>query len=155
MPSAFLLVASESLPVVDIDNTVFIQAGLFLLLLAILHPLLFKPWLEVRDRRAARIGGALDEAAKLREAAEEREADYEARLAKARDDAMSLRSDRRRTAEEEEATILGEARREAAKQLAETKAKLSDEVEGARGDLAGKVDALADDISKRVLGRTA
>ena len=82
-----LLAASESLPVVDIDNTIFIQGILFLLLFVILQSLLFKPWLEVRERRASKISGAIDEAKSLRERADAAGADYDARLSKARDEA--------------------------------------------------------------------
>ena len=46
-------------PVVDIDGTFFVQGALFLLLMAILWPLLFKPWLETQARRAEAIDGAL------------------------------------------------------------------------------------------------
>jgi F-type H+-transporting ATPase subunit b len=150
-----LLVASESLPVVDIDNTIFIQALLFLFLFVVLHFLLFKPWLEVKERRAARIGGALADASKLCEQADEAEASYEQRLAKARDEAMSLRSDSRREAEGEEAEIVGTARREAAAELESRKQTLEREVEQARGELSSRVEALASDITQQILGRSA
>ncbi|MCA9685949.1 MAG: ATP synthase F0 subunit B [Myxococcales bacterium] len=161
MSSTMLFLAAETsvllaeTPVVDIDNTVFIQAGLFLFLMFVLNFMLFKPWLEVRDRRAARIGGALEEAARLREAAGEREQDYDTRLAKAREQAIELRSDSRREAEGEEARIVGEARREAANSLDQTKAQLATEVDAARVTLGARVDALAGDITKQVLGRPA
>ena len=155
MITTALLVASESLPVVDIDNTVFLQAILFLSLFVILHFLLFKPWLEVRDRRAARISGAMDEAVQLRAAAEERERDYEARLAKARDEAMDVRSESRKQAEGKEAEIVGAARSEAASELEQTKVKIAGEIDEARAQLGERVESLAGDITKQVLGRSA
>lgn len=147
--------ASESLPVVDIDNTIFLQALLFLLLLVVLNFVLFQPWLEVKERRAKRIGGALADAGELRERASAAELDYASRLAKARDEAMTIRSDRRRDADEQEATIVGDARREAAATLDERKQTLAREVEQARMELGGRVDALARDITSQVLGRPA
>ncbi|NVB40101.1 hypothetical protein G6O69_19805 [Pseudenhygromyxa sp. WMMC2535] len=154
MPTLLPLLALE-VPVVDIDNTVFLQAAIFLLLMLVLNYLLFKPWLEVRDRRAARIGGAHEEAVLLRAAADERAADYAERLAKARDAAMSLRSDSRREAEAEETEIVSVARREATTALDEAKAKVASEVEAARAQLGDRVDALATDITQQVLGRSA
>jgi F-type H+-transporting ATPase subunit b len=147
--------ALESLPVVDIDNTVFLQGLLFLFLLVVLNFVLFQPWLEIKDRRAKRIGGALEDAAELRERATATEADYAARLAKARDEAMTIRSERRREADEKEAAIVGDARREAAASLDARKQALTREVEQARGELGGRVDSLARDITSQVLGRPA
>ncbi len=155
MPTSLLLVASETIPVVDIDNTVFIQGALFLLLMVVLKFLLFDPWLATRDRRAARIGGAIEEASQLREAAAERQGDYDARLVKARDEAMSLRSEHRRGAEERETEIVSAARGAASESLDQTKAKIAKDVDAARGDLASRVESLATDITTRVLGRPA
>lgn len=155
MINPVLLVASESLPVVDIDNTIFLQALLFLLLFVVLHFLLFKPWLEVQERRASRIGGAIADASELRTKAAEAESSYEQRLAKARDEAMSLRSDSRREAEGEEAEIVSAARREAAENLDARKQTLEREVEQARGELGSRVEALAGDITQQILGRSA
>ena len=79
-----IALASESLPVVDIDNTIFLQALLFLFLLVVLNFVLFQPWLEVKERRAKRIGGALKDAAELRERAVATELDYAARRSEER-----------------------------------------------------------------------
>lgn len=150
-----IALASESLPVVDIDNTIFLQALLFLLLLVVLNFVLFQPWLEVKERRAKRIGGAMKDASELRERAAASELDYVARLAKARDEAMTIRSDRRREADEQESTIVNDARREAAATLDARKDVLTREVEQARTELSGRVDSLARDITSQVLGRPA
>lgn len=155
MTNTALLAASESLPVVDVDNTIFLQAILFLFLFVVLHFLLFKPWLEVKERRAKRIGGALEQADTLRASARESEAEYMQRLAKARDEAISLRSDHRRRAEHEEADIVGVARREAASELEARKLVLAKQTEVARAELGGRVDSLADDIAQQILGRPA
>jgi F-type H+-transporting ATPase subunit b len=149
------LVASESLPVVDLDNTIFLQALLFLLLFLVLNVVLFKPWLEVKERRAKRIGGALEDAAELRERATASGAEYAARLASARDQAMTIRSDRRREAEGKETEIVGAARLEAAASLDQRKQAIGLEVDQARADLGTRVDSLATDITTRVLGRPA
>jgi F0F1-type ATP synthase membrane subunit b/b' len=149
------LLASESLPVVDIDNTIFLQALLFLLLFVVLNFVLFKPWLEVKERRAKRIGGAMDDAADLRERAHASELEYAARLAKARDQAMTIRSDRRREGEEREAEIIATARTAAAAKLDTRKQEIAREVDQARADLGSRVEELASDITTQVLGRSA
>ncbi len=153
MHRALLLAFEAALPVVDVDNTIFIQGAIFLILIVVLKPLLFDPWLAARDRRAQRIGGAFEEAALLREQAAEKSAEYDARLRRAKDEAMSLRSDRRKAAEGEEAQLVAAARREAAESLDATKSKISTDIEQARAELQGRVDSLAGDVTKQVLGR--
>jgi F-type H+-transporting ATPase subunit b len=155
MTTTALLVASESLPVVDIDNTIFLQGILFLLLFVVLNSLLFKPWLEVKARRAQQIGGALADATQLRGQAQESENEYQRRLTKARDDAMAFRSDRRREAEVEEAQIVAVVRAEASVALEARKLTLAKQTEQARGELSGRVDTLASEIAQQILGRSA
>ena len=153
MHRALLLLALEAIPVVDIDNTIFIQGALFLVLIFILKPLLFDPWLAARDRRTQRIGGALEEATLMREQAAEKSVEYEARLRRAKDEALSLRSDQRKVAETQEAALVSDARREAGEALDATKLKIASDIEQARAELQSRVDSLASDVSKQVLGR--
>jgi F-type H+-transporting ATPase subunit b len=149
------LLASESTPVVDIDNTVFLQLILFLFLFAVLSVFLFKPWLEVRERRAKKIEGAVAEAQSLRTRAHESVGTYDQRLAEARQQAMAVRSDSRRAAEAEESTIVGAARRQAVEALDAHKRTLEQEAGQARVELGGRIDALAGDITTQILGRSA
>lgn len=147
--------ASESAPVVDIDNTIFLQAILFLFLFVVLNVFLFKPWLEVRERRAKQIGGAVSEAQALRTRASDASSEYEQRLAAAREQAIVERSDSRRAAEAEEATIVGTARRDATAELDAYKRTLEQQAGEARTELGGRIDVLAGDITKQILGRSA
>src|SRR5881392_658332 len=71
-------------PLIDIDLTVFVQFGLFLLLLIISNKLLFQPYLQLRERRKAGIDGARAEADQMTATASAKEADYEKQLAAAR-----------------------------------------------------------------------
>jgi F-type H+-transporting ATPase subunit b len=150
-----LLLASESAPVVDIDNTIFLQAILFLFLFLVLNVFLFRPWLEVRERRAKRIGGAVTEAQALRTRAGDASSEYDQRLAAARESAIVARSDSRRAAEAEEAAIVGAARREAAAELDARKQTLVQQSNDARAELGSRIEALASDITTKILGRSA
>ena len=71
-------------PLIDIDYTVFVQFGLFLLLFALANKLLFKPYLQLRERRKAGIDGAREEAERMTAQADAKLADYEKQLAAAR-----------------------------------------------------------------------
>lgn len=153
MPAPVLLLASAAAPVVDIDGTIFIQAGIFLLLMAILHPLLFKPWLATRARREHAIEGTLLAATELRVEAERIGVDYESRLADARGRATAVRSEAVKAADTDRQRKLAETRNAANIELQGLRERLAFESNAARTTLAARVDELAADIATRILGR--
>ena len=71
-------------PLIDIDGTVFVQFGLFLILLVVANKLLFQPYLQLRERRKAGIEGARAEAERMTASADAKLADYEKQLGAAR-----------------------------------------------------------------------
>ncbi len=154
MSAPVLLLASAAAPVVDIDGTIFIQAGIFLVLMAILHPLLFQPWLAARARREHAIGGTLLAASELRLEAERSGALYEARLATVRGEATTVRSDAIKAADGERQRRLAEIRAASSAELQGLRDRLAREAEAARGMLTARVDELALDVATRILGRT-
>src|SRR5262245_17435035 len=101
-------------PVVDIDGTFFVQGALFLGLMAVLWPALFKPWLATQARRAEAIEGAIVKAKDVRRRADELLVEHDVKLSAARDRANDLRADVRRTEEAAQAQTLAAARTEAA-----------------------------------------
>lgn len=154
MAAPVLLLASTAAPVVDIDGTIFIQAGIFLLLMAILHPLLFKPWLATRARREHAIDGTLLAATELRVEADRVGVEYEARLADARGRALAARSEAVKAVESDRQRRLTETRNAASAEMEALRGRLAQESEAARATLATRVDELAVDIATRILGRT-
>jgi F-type H+-transporting ATPase subunit b len=148
------LLAAAAAPVVDIDGTIFIQAGIFLLLMAILYPLLFKPWLATQQRREQAITGTTAAASDLRARADEEARRYETRLAEARARAAGIRSDAVKVSEEERQRALAEARSVAGTEAEALRQRLAREAEEARATLATRVEELAQDIATKLLGRT-
>lgn len=144
-----------ALPVVDVDSTIFVQGGIFIALVFVLKPILFTPWLEAQAKRLVSIDGAFDKAKSLRTEADELSSDYDAKLATARDEALTMRSHMRRDEEATQAKSLAEARGAASKELEANRARLAAETEKAREALGGKVDELADQITHKVLGRAS
>ena len=69
---------------IDVDHTVFIQLGIFLLLMVILGKFLWGPYLRVRTQRVERVDGYREEAVKLEAAAQQRLQRADAALAEAR-----------------------------------------------------------------------
>src|SRR5690606_971038 len=76
MDQALVSLASGA-PLIDIDWTVLVQFGLFLLLLAVSNKLLFQPYLRLRERRKEGIDGARAEAERVTAQAAAKLADYE------------------------------------------------------------------------------
>jgi F-type H+-transporting ATPase subunit b len=153
MPTPVIILASSA-PVVDIDGTIFIQAGIFLLLMAVLYPMLFKPWLATRERRDGAINGTLQAADELRAEAERVGADYDGRIADVRGRAAAVRSEAVKAGEAERVRRLADSRTAANTDLQALRDRLATQSEAARATLSARVDELANDIAAKILGRT-
>ncbi|MBK6915968.1 MAG: ATP synthase F0 subunit B [Deltaproteobacteria bacterium] len=152
LPSSLALVGA---PVVDIDGTLFVQGGIFLALVVILNPLLFKPWLATQARRAEAIDGAARKAVALEQEADALVKDYDAKLAAARDQAADLRGAAHREEEQAQAAKLATAREAASAEATAARERIARESEAARTELSGRVDELAQTIASKLLGRGA
>jgi F-type H+-transporting ATPase subunit b len=150
-----LLQVVAAAPVVDIDGTFFIMGGMYLALVFILNPLLFKPWLMAQARRKEAIEGSVVKAKALRGDADAMAGEYDQRLADARDRAATLRSKARREEEAVQAKKLADARATASDELSRTRERLATEADQARQALGARVDELADQISQKILGRAS
>lgn len=142
-----------AIPVVDIDGTFFIQGGIYIALVVILGPMLFKPWLEAQARRQEAIEGALTKAKGMRSEADDLSADYEERLDAAREKAHGVRSTARREEEAEQAKTLAAAREAANTELSAQRKQIAEQTNEAREALGGRVDELANEITSKLLGR--
>jgi F-type H+-transporting ATPase subunit b len=77
-------VAAAEHPLIDIDLTVLLQFGLFVILFVACNKLLFQPYLQLRERRRVGIDGAKAEAETMTAQADGKLASYEKQLAAAR-----------------------------------------------------------------------
>jgi len=140
-------------PLIDLDFTVLIQFGLFLLTAIIANQLLFKPYLKMRDERSAGIEGARNEADRLSAEADARLANYDEKLAAARDRANVQRRSIRTEAANHQREVTEKARLEAQQAFTAARAKVEQETAKAREELMPKADQLANDIASKLLGR--
>ena len=140
-------------PLIDIDLTVVVQFALFLVLFFVANRLLFQPYLQLRERRKAGIEGARAEAERMTAEADARLADYEKRLAMARDRAGEEGRKVRLDAARHEREVTDQARASAQKAIDEAQAAMRRETEAARPQLLPQADALARAISAKLLGR--
>ena len=137
----------------DIDSTVFVMLGLFLLLAFILTRWLWKPYLRVRDERVRRVEGARDEAERLDTNSAGRLARIEAQLAEARKAGNSERAQMRAQALTREQQIVTEAQAAAHKMLAEARIKLDAALTAKRARLQASAATLGREIAEKALGR--
>ncbi len=147
--------ALVAVPVVDIDGTLFVQAGIFLALVFILNPLLFKPWLATQARRAEAIEGASRKAVALREQADVMVSDYDAKITTARERANDLRGEARHAEDAKQARTLAEARTVATAEGDAARSRITAQADEARAQLTGRVEELAQSIADKLLGKGA
>jgi F-type H+-transporting ATPase subunit b len=138
---------------VDFDASLIVQIVLFLVLLAVLKPLLFDPMLHLFEEREKRIEGARLQARKTDEASAGALAKYEAAMQKARATANAERDRLRAEGLATENEILAKVRASTAATLDQGRARIKAEVETARTALRQDVGTIARELAARVLGR--
>ncbi len=144
--------AGES-QLLDIDNTVFVMLGLFLVLAFILTQWMWKPYLRVRDERIRRVEGAREEADRLEADATARLAGIETQLAEARKASQAERAQARAAVVAREQEIVAAAQEAARKQLVEARTKLDVALASERTRLATHATTLGREIAEKALGR--
>jgi F-type H+-transporting ATPase subunit b len=137
----------------DVDGTVFVMLGLFLVTAFVLTQWLWKPYLKVREERVLRVEGYRDQATRLESDAQSRLQRVEAQLAEARRAGSAERAKTRAEVQAREAQIVAEAQAAAAKTLADARAKLETAFAAERARLAEHSTALGREIGEKVLGR--
>ena len=138
---------------VDLDASLLVQIGLFVVLLVILKPLLFEPMLKLFEEREKRIEGTRREASKEDERSAKALAKYEAILAKAREAGSAERDALRADGAKREAEMMARAREHVASTIEQGRSAIANEAKVARADLAREANPLARAIAARVLGR--
>ena len=155
---ATLLIAAPeeaSPPLIDFDGTLFVQFALFVIMLIVLSRLVFKPYLAMRDARHKGIEGAREEASAMQERAVQTNADYDAKLTKARLRGAEERARLRGEGAVYERQVLGAARDESQKALDAARGRIAADAGTAREKLAAESTSLARQIVKKILGREA
>jgi len=150
---ALALAASDDVPLIDIDHTLWIQLGIFLLVMIFLSKLVFGPYLKLKDAREKGIEGARGQAKEMQQGADERVADYEARLLAAKQRGADERARLRAEGADRERDIMGRAREETSRSVEAARATLQQETVKLRADMAPRVGELATAVARKLLGR--
>lgn len=138
---------------VDLDASLVVQIGIFILLLVILKPLLFDPMLKLFEEREKKIEGTRREATKEDERSAKALAKYEGILAKARDAGNAERDQLRSAGQKKESEIMTQVRSQTTATVEGGRQAIADEAKAARTALDAEVNVLGKAIASRVLGR--
>lgn len=158
-PSSILVALAQAAPqasdqqLLDVDGTALVQLGVFLLTMLVLRPLLWKPYLRVREERTRRVDGFREDAKRLEGEAAARLSKVEAELAEARRTGSQERARVRQEAQKREQEILAQAQAAAQKTIVEAKAKVEAALSSERSNLKTRAEALGREAAERVLGR--
>lgn len=140
-------------PLVDIDGTVFVQLGIFLVLLVVLTRFVFRPYLALRAERSRNIEGLREEAVRLAEENERKLRSYEEQMAKTRKEAAAVRLQLRQAGEARAAEMIAAAQQRAASELEAARAKMERSTQAAELALRTRADVLARVAAAKLLGR--
>jgi F-type H+-transporting ATPase subunit b len=139
---------------IEINWTLGVQLVSFLLLLAALYKLLYRPLLAALEGRSAAIAGQLAEAQAARDAAQQERVAMEERIRAAHAEAQALRERALREAGELRERLSAEARQEAARLVESAQAQVAQDVRRARAELRAEVGALATQIAERLVRKS-
>ncbi|MEZ4465710.1 MAG: ATP synthase F0 subunit B [bacterium] len=138
---------------IDIDLSLFIQLGVFLVVMILLTRLVFRPFLASVDAREKKTVAAREEASTLDVKASELEQRHRDGMARARSEAAEARQVLRveglstKEAEVREARAAADGVVEAARQ------KAAAQFEAGRTQLLGEVDGLSRLVVEKIIGR--
>jgi F-type H+-transporting ATPase subunit b len=140
--------------VIDLNYTLFIQAGLFIFLMLFLNTVLFKPFIRFLDERQGKISGDEKEAARLQEEAERRRLLCDEGLNKGRLQALEEKRQIQDAGVHEGKQVAQTVRQQVEEEMTETKAQISRESQQALTKLGRQQGDLAQEIAEKILGRS-
>lgn len=121
----------------------------------LVNTLVFQPILRVMEARLQAVADARALAETASDRASAAMTEYSQKLNAARTEVYRQMDDKRRSALESRAALVGETRAAAERELAEATARLQQQTGEARASLDREADALAGSIVSRVLGRAS
>ncbi len=128
----------------------------FLLLTTyLLNTLIFQPILKVIEARSKAVSDARDLAQSAAERATAANTEYSQQLNAARTEVYRQMDEKRRTALEQRAALLGETRATVERELSEATNRVQRQAADARATLDREADTMAGAIVSRVLGRAS
>ena len=139
---------------ISLDKSLIIQMLNFLILLAILYRLLYKPLIAKMEERSAAIKTSLEAAEAARAAAAKQQEENAERLRAAYAEAQSIRAAALKEAADEQRKLVDAARREAQQLVASAKAQTESDIRRAREELRREVSDIAIAIAEKLVRKS-
>jgi F-type H+-transporting ATPase subunit b len=136
---------------IELNITLIIQLVNFLILLALLNVLIYKPIRGIVKQRQAKMSSDLTEIERFNEQARSKLDEYQAALDRARKEAGEIRESEKKTAVAEEKDILAAAGEEGASVLNAARKDIEDQSQEARKALSQQVKKYAKLVTDKVL----
>ncbi len=140
---------------IDLDFSFFIQWVNFLILLVFLNHFLFKPILEMVERRNKRLGSLNTDAARFNEKSENAIEQYKKLHGEMKKESSSILQSARQESIAEQESILQKARGEFAERVERARGEIAGEVEEANKNLEKEAGKISVEIADKLLGRSA
>ena len=129
------------------------QMAIFVFLIVVLSPLLFKPLLRLFEERERRTEGARTDAREMQEKAENLLVRYQSKLEDVKRVSAQERERLRTETLQLESRILGDARAATTKFVEDGRAQIERETTKIRQEMGAHSQAIAREIGSKVLGR--
>lgn len=136
---------------IELNGTFFIQLVNFLVLLAILNFIIYRPIRDIIKKRSAKMAADLTEIEDFTGQSEQKIEDYQAALDKARKEGDVVRTTLKEEAVQHEKKILTEAGDQGAKELEAARQETASQRDKALGELEKQVQGYASMVADKVL----
>ncbi len=140
---------------INLDYTLLVQAAIFIVFVLLINQFLFRPIVDLLERRKAATTGAQEKALSLQEKAQREAALLEEKLAKARHEAALERDRVKKKVLDEQKQYLERARRAIDKDIPALREKAINEAKKVEETLKKSMEPFAEKIAAKVLGRSA
>lgn len=140
---------------IELNESFLMQLVNFFAMILFLNYFLFKPVMEIVDRRNKALKGLSTDAAKAANDAAKSLKEYDERTAEAKRATSAILIASRQAAAAEQETILKNARQRYAETVDAALVKIKADIKGAEAGLKGEAEKLSRDMATRLLGREA
>jgi F-type H+-transporting ATPase subunit b len=143
----------ETIALITINHTLFVQLASFLLLLFLINRIMFRPLRQVMSERQALLNGMADDISAAEQGYTDIGHQIESQENAARREASKLRDEIEAAGQQSAATLLDQARVQINALKAKAKEETAAKVAAARQEIEREAAAISDQMIASVLGR--
>ncbi len=136
---------------IKLDMSLIIQLVNFLILLAVLNLIFYRPIRSIIKKRAERLSSDMSEIEEFNGKAKNKLQEYEQTLTEARQEGVEIRNSYKEEGKKEEKSKLAEANQEASQYLDSARQETKEQEKKARETLDQQVDQFAKLVADRIL----